>query len=385
MPGGPRRVAAVAPEEDPADPGQDRPQEGHRARALDARSRAYTRRIAALQGEDHARCRRARRASRPTWTRKRARAVADPGRPAHRARAAGPPAGAAAPRRARSLADAARRALQVRPARPGHRRAERQGLRRPARARGVHRSASPSRTSTIVTRRARREGRRDRDAPTRLGDARAAPAGSRRRDPARAATRSRAVKQSLIDTRVGYARHAARDKAARAAQRPRRAPAARGRARRPQGRSRRRSRRTLQARAPGTLPAGPIKRGSGQLIWPVNGPITSPFCERRAWEACHPGHRHRRPDAARRSAPPPPARVALMQSAAPRAATATSPASSTPARCPRATRTSRASRPRSGQHVSAGPGHRHLRLHRPLLRRRTCTSRCASTARSRTR
>ena len=34
---------------------------------------------------------------------------------------------------------------------------------------------------------------------------------------------------------------------------------------------------------------GPIKRGSGQLIWPVNGPITSPFCERRPWEACHPG------------------------------------------------------------------------------------------------
>ena len=34
--------------------------------------------------------------------------------------------------------------------------------------------------------------------------------------------------------------------------------------------------------------AGPI-RGGGQLIWPVNGPITSPFCERRAWEACHPG------------------------------------------------------------------------------------------------
>ena len=25
------------------------------------------------------------------------------------------------------------------------------------------------------------------------------------------------------------------------------------------------------------------------MIWPVNGPITSPFCERRAWEACHPG------------------------------------------------------------------------------------------------
>jgi murein DD-endopeptidase MepM/ murein hydrolase activator NlpD len=37
------------------------------------------------------------------------------------------------------------------------------------------------------------------------------------------------------------------------------------------------------------IPAGPIKGGSGQLIWPVNGPITSPFCESRAWEACHPG------------------------------------------------------------------------------------------------
>jgi murein DD-endopeptidase MepM/ murein hydrolase activator NlpD len=37
------------------------------------------------------------------------------------------------------------------------------------------------------------------------------------------------------------------------------------------------------------LPGGPIRHGSGSLIWPVNGPITSPFCERRAWEACHPG------------------------------------------------------------------------------------------------
>jgi len=37
------------------------------------------------------------------------------------------------------------------------------------------------------------------------------------------------------------------------------------------------------------IPAGPIKGGSGRFIWPVNGPITAPFCERRAWEACHPG------------------------------------------------------------------------------------------------
>jgi murein DD-endopeptidase MepM/ murein hydrolase activator NlpD len=45
---------------------------------------------------------------------------------------------------------------------------------------------------------------------------------------------------------------------------------------------------TLQQAASG-IPAGPIKQGSGTLIWPVNGPITSQFCERRAWESCHPG------------------------------------------------------------------------------------------------
>ena len=45
-----------------------------------------------------------------------------------------------------------------------------------------------------------------------------------------------------------------------------------------------------QLRAAQGMPgAGPIRQGSGSMIWPVNGPITSPFCERRAWEACHPG------------------------------------------------------------------------------------------------
>jgi murein DD-endopeptidase MepM/ murein hydrolase activator NlpD len=38
-----------------------------------------------------------------------------------------------------------------------------------------------------------------------------------------------------------------------------------------------------------SVSTGPIRRGTGSMIWPVNGPITSPFCERRAWEACHPG------------------------------------------------------------------------------------------------
>jgi peptidoglycan DL-endopeptidase CwlO len=43
------------------------------------------------------------------------------------------------------------------------------------------------------------------------------------------------------------------------------------------------------AAAAGPAVAGPVRPGSGGLIWPVNGPITSPFCESRAWEACHPG------------------------------------------------------------------------------------------------
>jgi peptidoglycan DL-endopeptidase CwlO len=47
-----------------------------------------------------------------------------------------------------------------------------------------------------------------------------------------------------------------------------------------------------QARIEGTLSngsnGGPVQ-GNGHFIWPVNGPITSPFCERRSWESCHPG------------------------------------------------------------------------------------------------
>ncbi|TMK70312.1 MAG: hypothetical protein E6G49_11220 [Actinobacteria bacterium] len=39
-----------------------------------------------------------------------------------------------------------------------------------------------------------------------------------------------------------------------------------------------------------TAPAGPVQgESSSGMIWPVNGPITSPFCEPRPWEACHPG------------------------------------------------------------------------------------------------
>jgi murein DD-endopeptidase MepM/ murein hydrolase activator NlpD len=39
-----------------------------------------------------------------------------------------------------------------------------------------------------------------------------------------------------------------------------------------------------------TLPAAPPGQASTQgYIWPVNGPVTSPFCEPRPWESCHPG------------------------------------------------------------------------------------------------
>ena len=45
----------------------------------------------------------------------------------------------------------------------------------------------------------------------------------------------------------------------------------------------------LASVAGGPAPSGPVKPGSGGLIWPVNGPVTSPFCESRSWESCHPG------------------------------------------------------------------------------------------------
>ena len=106
--------------------------------------------------------------------------------------------------------------------------------------------------------------------------------------------------------------------------------------------------------SPDPSSAGPIKPGSGGLIWPVNGPITSPFCESRSWESCHPGidigvpagtpiraagRGQGRADAVRRRPP---------------AATGTSRASSTAARCRRVTRTSRGSARRWARRVSQG-------------------------------
>jgi murein DD-endopeptidase MepM/ murein hydrolase activator NlpD len=39
--------------------------------------------------------------------------------------------------------------------------------------------------------------------------------------------------------------------------------------------------------APGSVPAGPVRGGSGDMIWPVNGPVTSPFGQR--WGRLHAG------------------------------------------------------------------------------------------------
>jgi septal ring factor EnvC (AmiA/AmiB activator) len=37
-------------------------------------------------------------------------------------------------------------------------------------------------------------------------------------------------------------------------------------------------------------PVGPVQgESSTGFIWPVSGPVTSPFCEARSWESCHPG------------------------------------------------------------------------------------------------
>jgi murein DD-endopeptidase MepM/ murein hydrolase activator NlpD len=97
-----------------------------------------------------------------------------------------------------------------------------------------------------------------------------------------------AVKQELIGTRVGYARtRADKDAALRSVRTERhQLEGALSELKAQQAKIQA----TLRASQgqPG-LPAAPIRQGSGSMIWPVNGPITSPFCEARSWERCHPG------------------------------------------------------------------------------------------------
>jgi murein DD-endopeptidase MepM/ murein hydrolase activator NlpD len=47
--------------------------------------------------------------------------------------------------------------------------------------------------------------------------------------------------------------------------------------------------RAWQREAASTSPGVPALGQTAALVWPVRGPVTSPFCERRAWETCHPG------------------------------------------------------------------------------------------------
>jgi murein DD-endopeptidase MepM/ murein hydrolase activator NlpD len=97
-----------------------------------------------------------------------------------------------------------------------------------------------------------------------------------------------AVKQDLIGTRVGYARTRAGKDAALHNVRTERQQLEGALSELKAQQAKIRSTLLASQGQPG-LPAAPIRQGSGSMIWPVNGPITSPFCEARAWERCHPG------------------------------------------------------------------------------------------------
>ena len=94
---------------------------------------------------------------------------------------------------------------------------------------------------------------------------------------------------------------------------------------------------TNQLQGSGSAPAGPIRQGGGGYIWPVNGPVVSPFgsagagCTPVSTSPCRPAPRSGRRRAVR------------SRWRAGWAATASTPASSTAVASPRATRTSRRS------------------------------------------
>lgn len=95
------------------------------------------------------------------------------------------------------------------------------------------------------------------------------------------------VKQELIDTRVGFDRTRAGKSRALASVRHDRHKLEGALSEMKETQAKIQG--ILTSPGGANLPAGPIRGGSGAMIWPVNGPITSPFCERRSWESCHPG------------------------------------------------------------------------------------------------
>jgi murein DD-endopeptidase MepM/ murein hydrolase activator NlpD len=97
------------------------------------------------------------------------------------------------------------------------------------------------------------------------------------------------VKQDLIDTRVGYQHTRAGKQRALTKVRSERVALEDHLEELQKESAAVQAKLRAQQNAGSGLPAGPIKGGSGRLIWPVNGPITAPFCESRPWEACHPG------------------------------------------------------------------------------------------------
>ena len=104
------------------------------------------------------------------------------------------------------------------------------------------------------------------------------------------------------------------------------------------------------------------------MIWPVNGPITSPFCESRAWESCHPGIDIGVPAGTPIRAAKA-GKVVLMQSDG----VSGGYGNFTCIQHDGALSTCYAHQSRFGTslgaQVGAGPGDRLRRLHRPLLRR----------------
>ena len=186
------------------------------------------------------------------------------------------------------------------------------------------------------------QGRRDghRAAP---GRPRAPPAASSPRSSSSAATRSRAPSRASSTRKVGLAGTRA-DKA-------RALGTVRAERKQLEGNlsglkaEQSKIQATLQ-QSQGTLPGRADQAGQRQPHLAGQRPDHLAVLRAPGLGGVPPGHRHRRAQRARRSAPPRRARSPSCSRSAPRAATATSPASSTPARCRRATRTSRASPPR---------------------------------------